>query len=113
MAEKAPWENDGKRYTAALQDKTDKCCYKDFEEFDTFEPAKQACDAAAERNQRSAIVYDRKMPGIIHKKVIHSAQDEVKNPAPLPHRGKRKAAETPVEEPKPKPKKKIAQDDFF
>lgn len=119
--EKEPWEQDGKRYTASLQDVTDKQCYKDFFESDTCEAAKKACDEAAEKYQRSAIVFDRKSPGIIHRKVIQSvAQEEVKKPSPPPRRGKKKVetsempVESKVEEPKSKPKKKvITKDDYF
>lgn len=122
--EKEPWEHDGKRYTASLQDVTDKQCYKDFFESDTFEAAKQACDEAAEKHQRSAIVFDRKAPGITHRKVIQSVavKEEVKTPSPPPRRGRKKVenpvtevpVERKVEESKPKSKKKvITKDDYF
>lgn len=108
--EKAPWENDGLRYTAGLQDKTDKCCYKDFFESEKLDEAKKECDETAEKNQRSAIVYDRKMFEIVHRKVIVTEKPEENKPSPPPRRGKKKV------EPKVERKdeeKKRSNDDYF
>ena len=53
------WKADGKRYVASLQDVTDSSCYKDFFESNTFTEAKEKADEAAEKHQRSALVFDR------------------------------------------------------
>ena len=108
MAEKAPWENDGLRYQASLQNVTDVCCYKDFFESEKLDEAKKECDEAAERSQRSAVVYDRKLMTIVHRKVIErEKKSEEKNALP-PKRGKK-----PVIERRSETKKKITNDDYF
>ena len=107
MAEKAPWENDGLRYTASLQDKTDKSCYKDFFESEKLEDAKKECDEAADKNQRSAIVYDRKLMSIVHRKVIETVKKEEEKAVPA-RKGKKKV------EPKIETvEKKRTNDDYF
>jgi len=104
---KESWENDGPRYVASLQDVTDKQCYKDFFEGDKFEEAKQKAEDAAEKYQRSSLVYDRKLMAITHKKVIELKKIEEK-PAPPPRRGRgRKKVETDES------KKKVSKDDYF
>lgn len=108
--EKAPWELDGLRYTAGLQDKTDKCCYKDFFESDKLDEAKKECDDAADNNQRSAIVYDRKLMEIVYRKVIETDKKEEK-PVP-PRRGRRKA-EPKIERKNETAEKKRSNDDYF
>lgn len=54
-----PWRLDGKRFVASLQDATDLCCYKDFFESNTLIAAKEKANAAAEKYQRSVLVFDR------------------------------------------------------
>lgn len=110
--EKAPWELDGLRYTASLQDKTEKCCYKDFFESEKLEEAKKECDEAADNNKRSAIVYDRKLMEIVHRKVIETEKKEEKSVAPPPRRG-RKKVEPKIERKNETPEKKRTNDDYF
>ncbi len=104
------------RYTASLQDKTDFSCYKDFFESEKLEEAKKECDTAADKNQRSAIVFDRKLPGIVHRKVIEREKVEEKSvpapPVPTPKRG-RKKAEPKVERRNETSEKKRTNDDYF
>jgi hypothetical protein len=73
--------NDGLRYVASLQSETDQCCYKDFFEGTKYEEAKQKADEAADKNKRSALVYDRELMEITYKKVVESTTKvvEVKN----------------------------------
>jgi hypothetical protein len=99
---------DGPRYVAGLQDVADTSCYKDFFENEVFEKVKENADAAADKNQRTAIVYDRKLMAITHKKVIVKTVEEVV--PPLPKKGKKKVA--PKIERKC-PKKEITKDDYF
>ncbi len=88
---KEPWQDDGKRYVASLQDTIDKSCYKDFFECDTFKEAQEKADASAEKHQRNALVYDRKEQNITYKKVIESKDTpEIKPPAPKSKRGRKK-----------------------
>ena len=51
---------DGPRFVAALQDPTDTCCYKDFFESEVRFEAVDEAQAAADKEKRKAIVYDRK-----------------------------------------------------
>lgn len=96
---------DGPRYVASLQDVKDRQCYKDFYESEKQEETKQQADEAAEKAGRSAIVFDRKMHEIIHRKVIQRADDPVPKapPPPKPKKGKKVKEE----------KKKLNNDDFF
>jgi hypothetical protein len=100
---------DGPRYVAGLQDKTDISCYKDFFEGDKAEEARQKAEDAAERHQRSTIVFDRKMQEIIHRKVIASKTEVVEKPAPQQKRRGRKK----TEEPKVEEKKAHSKEDYF
>jgi len=112
--EKAPWELDGLRYTASLQDKTDFSCYKDFFESEKLEEAKTECDEAADKNQRSAIVFDRKLPGIVYRKVIEREKKEEVKAVPAPARkGKKKAEPPKVEQKNETSEKKRTNDDYF
>jgi hypothetical protein len=98
---------EGPRYVAGLRDKTDLCCYKDFFETEKFEEAKQEADAAADKNKRNTIVYDRKLMEITYRKVV---QEEVKAaPPPKPQKVFRKGKAKKEEEPSKGPSK----DDFF
>lgn len=92
---------DGPRYVASLQDVVDLSCYKDFFESEKFENAKVKAEDAAEKHQRSAIVYDRKLMAITHKKVIEKEKPEIVKPKQL-KRGKK------VKEPK-----KTSKDAYF
>jgi len=124
MADERPWKDDGPRFVASLQDVTDFQCYKDFFESQKLNEAQAKADEAAEKHQRSAIVFDRKLMEIVHRKVIErekkpeiKEKPEIKAPLPPPisKRGKKKPVEVePVVEPKvEKPKKKITKDDYF
>jgi hypothetical protein len=97
---------EGPRYVAGLRDKTDLCCYKDFFETEKFEEAKQEADAAADKNKRNTIVYDRKLMEITYRKVV---QEEVKAAPPKPQKVFRKGKAKKEEEPSKGPSK----DDFF
>ena len=110
----SPWQLDGPRFVASLQDVTDKSCYKDFFESEKLEVTKQKADDAAEKYQRSVIIFDRKMMEITYRKVIQL--EVIPEKTPPPRRGRRKVEpkiERKVEE-APKPKKKvITKDDYF
>lgn len=90
---------DGPRYIASLQDVIDLSCYKDFFESEKFEVAKVKAEDAAEKHQRSAIVYDRKLMAITHKKVIE--KEKKVEEKPQPKKGKKSK------------EKKITKDDYF
>lgn len=108
-----PWRDDGKRFVAALQDVTDPQCYKDFFESDKLCDAKEKADEAAEKYQRSVLVFDREQCETSYKKVIEKEKKEPEKKVPLPRRGRKKAepkVERKVEEPK---KKVINKDDYF
>jgi hypothetical protein len=114
MSDARPWQDDGKRFVASLQDVTDKSCYKDFFESEKLDETKQKVDEAVEKYQRSAIVFDRKMVEVIYRKVIQSKEVEPAKTLP-PRRGRRKAEpkiERKVEHVEPK-KKVINKDDYF
>jgi hypothetical protein len=113
MAEKAPWENDGLRYTAGLQDATDVCCYKDFFESEKLDEAKRECEEAAARSQRSAIVYDRKLMEIVYRKVIEREKKVEEKKALPPRRGRRKTESKIERKIETTEKKKITKDDYF
>jgi len=99
-----PWRNDGKRFVASLQDVKDFSCYKDFFESDTLVAAKEKADEAAEKHQRSVLVFDREQSEVTYKKVIDNQKKVEVKPEPPPRRGRKKA------EPK---KKQITKDDYF
>lgn len=88
------------RYVVGLQTVDDRSCYKDFFETDKLEEAKREADEAAERSQRSTLVFDRKF-GTVYKKEIVRPNDTVVKPVakPQPTRVVKKAPveETPVE----------------
>jgi hypothetical protein len=108
---KAPWEEDGKRYVAGLQNATDPSCYNDIFESDTFTEAKQKADEAAEKHQRNAIVFDRKNPcDNWYKKVIEKKEDKPPVAVKPPPQKSRRGRKAKSEEPKPK---KDPKDDYF
>jgi pyruvate/2-oxoacid:ferredoxin oxidoreductase alpha subunit len=107
-----PWRDDGKRFVAALQDVIDPQCYKDFFESDKLCDAKAKADEAAEKYQRSVLVFDREQCETSYKKVIEKEKKEPEKVLP-PRRGRKKVelkVERKVEEPK---KKVINKDDYF
>ena len=67
------------RYVVGLQTADDRSCYKDFFETNKFEEAKTKADEAAEKNQRSTLVFDRKF-GIVYKKEIVQPTDSADKP---------------------------------
>jgi hypothetical protein len=54
------WMADGKRFVAGLQKADDPCCYLDFFDSDTLNEAQMMATNSAKREQRKAIVFDRK-----------------------------------------------------
>ena len=105
MAEKAPWEDDGLRYVVSLQDVKDINCYKDFFESEKLDDAKKECEETADKNKRSAVVYDRKVMEIVHRKVIEGEKPAEKEKVPAPKRGRKKA--------EPKIERKRTNADYF
>lgn len=103
---------DGPRYVASLQDVTDTSCYKDFFEGEVFEEAKAKAEEAADKHQRSTLVYDRKLMAITHKKVIEKAKTEVEKPVP-PRRGRKKGIERKGVIPDGGKTKKVTTEDYF
>ena len=81
---------DGPRYIAGIQDEKDKCCYKDFFETETLYEAKEKADEKSEKVNRSAIVFDRKLMEIVHRKVIEVAVESPKKKPEIQRRGKKK-----------------------
>lgn len=87
------------RYVVSLQTVDDKSCYKDFFETDKLEEAKREADEAAERSQRSTLVFDRKF-GTVYKKEIVRSNDSVVKPV-AKHQPTRVIKKAPVEESSP------------
>jgi hypothetical protein len=119
------------RYVVSLQTVDDRSCYKDFFETNKLEEAKREADEAAERSQRSTLVFDRKF-GTVYKKEIIRPNDTVAKPVanPQPTRIIKKAApveelevEAPVKRGRGRPpknkvpekvkKQQISDDDYF
>lgn len=92
---------DGPRYVSSLQSPDDPCCYKDFHECSVFEEAKQKADEAVSKNNRSALVYDRKLMAVTYKNAVETKQLEEK-----PVKEKKRGVRT-------KPKRGIAKEDYF
>jgi len=98
---------DGPRYVTGIQDEKEKCCYKDFYETETLYEAKEKADEKSDKVNRSAIVFDRKLMEIVHRKVVQTVVGVPKKPE-LPHRGKKKKVKPEV-----KPEVKPSDDDYF
>ena len=109
------------RYVVSLQTVDDRSCYKDFFETDKLEEAKREADEAAEQNQRSTLVFDRKF-GTVYKKEIIRPNDVAK-PVLKPQCTRAVKKTTVVEEAPPakkrgRPKKEVkveqnSNDDYF
>lgn len=98
---------DGPRYVASITSCSDLSCYKDFFESEKLEEAKEKADEAALKYQFSALVYDRKVGGIIYKKVIEMGNKEPElKVVPPPRRGRKPKKVLPL-------KKEITKDDYF
>jgi len=86
------------RYVVSLQTVDDRSCYKDFFETNKLEEAKKEADEAAERSQRSTLVFDRKF-GTVYNKEIVRPNDVVVKPVAKPQPTKTIKKVVPVEEP--------------
>ena len=93
------------RYIASLQSVDDPCCYKDFFEGDTFEIAKQKADESAEKHNRNALVYDRKLMAITYKKEIIRSETKFEKPVVKPAKKTKKIKEKMV--------KSVSKDAYF
>lgn len=85
------------RYVVSLQTVDDRSCYKDFFETNKLEEAKREADEAAEKNQRSTLVFDRKF-GTVYKKEIVKPDDAVAKSV-AKSQPARVVKKSPVEEP--------------
>jgi hypothetical protein len=112
MTDARPWRDDGKRFVASLQDVIEPQCYKDFFESDKLNEAQEKADEAAEKHQRSVLIFDRQRCEISYKKVIEKEKKEPEKVLP-PRRGRKKVEPKIERKVATVQKKKITKDDYF